>query len=220
MKAVIFDMDGLMFNTERVFVDAWNYAGEKIGIGPAGFMIMRSLGLNNDMVKKVWRGEFGDNYDHAALERYTEEYLEDYYAKNGVPVKKGLYNLLEYLSENGYKMAVASSTKTADVMKRLESTGVRKYFSAVIGGDKVKKSKPEPDIYLTACAAIGAAPPETYALEDSRNGLLAAHSAGLKPIMVPDLWQSDAEFDKILYAKLADLDEAKTLFEKIDLKGQ
>ncbi len=219
MKAVIFDMDGLMFDTERVFVDAWNYAGEKIGIGKAGYMIMRSLGLNNDMVRKVWHDEFGDDYDHDALDRYTEEYLDEYYAKNGVPVKKGLYNLLEYLDEHGYKTAVASSTKTADVMKRLQSTGVEKYFSAVIGGDKVKKSKPQPDIYLAACEAIGAIPAEAYALEDSRNGLLAAHSAGLKPIMVPDLWQSDAEFDKILYAKAVDLDEVKALFEKMDLKG-
>ena len=219
MKAVIFDMDGLMFDTERVFVDAWNYAGEKIGIGKAGYMIMRSLGLNNDMVRKVWHDEFGDDYDHDALDRYTEEYLDEYYAKNGVPVKKGLYNLLEYLDEHGYKTAVASSTKTADVMKRLQSTGVEKYFSAVIGGDKVKKSKPQPDIYLAACEAIGAIPAEAYALEDSRNGLLAAHSAGLKPIMVPDLWQSDAEFDKILYAKAVDLDEVKALFEKMDWKG-
>ncbi len=216
MKTVIFDMDGLMFDTERVFVDAWNYAGEKIGIGQAGFMIMRSLGLNNDMVRKVWREEFGDDYDHDALDRCTNEFLDDYYAKNGVPVKKGLYNLLEYLSENGYITAVASSTKTADVIKRLESTGTDKYFSAVIGGDKVKKSKPEPDIYLAACKAIGAEPAKAYALEDSRNGLIAAHKAGLKPIMIPDLWQSDAEFDKILFAKLKDLDEAKELFKKID----
>ena len=136
------------------------------------------------------------------------------------PFMKGCtQSLLEYLDEHSYKTAVASSTKTADVMKRLQSTGVEKYFSAVIGGDKVKKSKPEPDIYLAACEAIGASPTKAYALEDSRNGLLAAHNAGLKPIMVPDLWQSDEEFDKILYAKAVDLDEVKTLFEKMDLKG-
>lgn len=217
MKAVIFDMDGLMFDTERVFMKAWDYAGEKIGVGKAGYMVLKTLGVNASAVKEIWRKEFGE-YDEKTLNRYTQSFLTEYYEKNGVPVKKGLYNLLDYLKESGYKMAVASSTASCEVEKRLKMTGISDYFSAVIGGDMTAKSKPEPDIYLKACEIIGAMPQQSYALEDSKNGLLSAYRAGLKPIMIPDLWQSDEEFDKILCAKFTNLDEAKEYFMALNLE--
>ena len=191
MKACIFDMDGLMFDTERVFIDAWDYAGEKMGLGKTGYMVMKTLGSNTEECNRIWRDEFGSKVDIAALWAYSREYLEDYYGKHTVSVKPGLYDLLAYLKQRGYKLAVASSTKREKVEKHLASTNVRHYFDVVIGGDMVEKSKPEPDIYLTAAAALGVVTAECYALEDSRNGLLSAHAAGCRVIHVPDLWQPD-----------------------------
>ena len=191
MKAFIFDMDGLMFDTERVFIGAWDYAGEKLGLGKAGYMVMRTLGMNTEACNQAWRDEFGADVDIPGMWAYSREYLEDYYRRYTVSVKKGLHELLTYLKGRGYPLAVASSTKRAKVEHNLQEAGVRQYFDAVIAGDMVEKSKPEPDIYLKAAAALGVQPEDCTALEDSRNGLLSAHAAGMRAIMVPDLWQPD-----------------------------
>ena len=205
MKAFIFDMDGLMFDTERVFIGAWDYAGEKMGLGKAGFMLFRTLGMNTPACEQVWRDEFGPDVDVVAMWAYSKEYMDEYYSKYAITVKKGLYDLLTYLKRKGYKLAVASSTKREKVEKHLLSTHVRQYFDAVICGDMVEKSKPEPDIYLKAAAALGVKPEECYALEDSRNGLLSANAAGCKVIMVPDLWQPDDVVKQFILGPFEDL---------------
>ena len=94
---VIFDMDGLMFDTEKVFIKAWDYAGEKIGIGKAGYMVYKTLGMSIVASYEIWNEEFGDRYNQEELRKYTKEFLKNYYENNKVPVKQGLYVLLEYL---------------------------------------------------------------------------------------------------------------------------
>lgn len=205
MKAFIFDMDGLMFDTERVFIGAWDYAGEKLGYGKAGYMVMKTLGKNTEACNQAWRDEFGADVDIAALWDYSREYLEDYYSKYAVSAKPGLYDLLTYLKREGYKLAVASSTKRHTVERHLTSANVRGYFDVVITGDMVERSKPEPDIYLHAAAELGVQPEDCCALEDSRNGLLSAHAAGMQAIMVPDLWQPDDAVKKFIVGPFIDL---------------
>lgn len=204
MKAFIFDMDGLMFDTERVFVAAWDYAGEKLGVGKAGHMSIKTLGMNAQDCNRVWRETYPD-VDLDALWRYSREYVEKYYQRYALTAKKGLYDLLAYLEHKGYKLAVASSTNRNQVENNLIKANVRRYFSAVITGDMVEHSKPEPDIYLKACAALGEKPEDCYALEDSRNGLISAHRAGCKAIMVPDLWQPDDEVKEFILGPFDDL---------------
>ena len=165
-KAVIFDMDGLMFDTERVCVDAWNYAGEKLGLGKTGYMVLKTLGINANAAREVWFAEFGERYDEQAIRKYSDEFLKEYYAKNKVSVKKGLYELLEYLKMNGYKLAVASSTGQCGVEAHLKDAGVFEYFGAIVCGNMVERSKPEPEIYLKACEMLGEKPCDCYALED------------------------------------------------------
>ena len=212
-KAVIFDMDGLMFDTERVCVDAWNYAGEKLGLGKTGYMVLKTLGINANAAREVWFAEFGERYDEQAIRKYSDEFLKEYYAKNKVPVKKGLYELLEYLKMNGYKLAVASSTGQCGVEAHLKDAGIFEYFGAIVCGDMVERSKPEPEIYLKACEMLGEKPCDCYALEDSRNGLLSAYRAGCKPIMVPDLWEPTDEILKIIVAKFDNLDGVREYFK-------
>ena len=214
MKATVFDMDGLMFDTERVAILAWDYAGEKMGLGKTGYMVYKTLGVNVNASNQIWIEEFGDKYNEEELWKYTREFNADFYANNRVPVKKGLYVLLDYLKNNGYKLAVASSTSKRGVERNLKDAGVLEYFDALICGDMVEKSKPEPEIYLKACAALGAEPSETIALEDSRNGLLSAHRAGMKVIMVPDLWEADEEVKGFLWNMCEDLEQVKEFLEK------
>lgn len=214
MRAVIFDMDGLMFDTERVFIEAWDYAGEKIGIGKAGYMTLKTLGMNVAMSRELWIKEFGDKYNEQELRRHTKAFLTRYYTENKVPVKKGLQLLLDYLKENGFRLAVASSSPRWEVESHLRDAAVFDYFEVVVCGDMVTRSKPEPEIYLKACKLLGEKPQDCYALEDSRNGILSAHRAGCRTIMVPDLWQPDEEILSVIESKYDDLDQVREAFAK------
>lgn len=215
---VIFDMDGLMFDTERVFIEAWDYAGEKIGIGKAGYMVLKTLGMNITASYNVWNEEFGDRYNQEELRKYTKEFLQKYYSENKVPVKKGLYVLLDYLKQNNCKMAVASSSPQWEVEKYLKDANIYDYFSGIVCGDMIQNSKPDPEIYYKASAILEAEPDECFALEDSKNGILSAYRAGCKPVMVPDLWQPDEETLGFIVGKYNDLEEVKNAFENSELK--
>jgi len=214
MKAVIFDMDGVMFDTEIVFIKAWDYAGEKIGIGKAGHMSLKTLGMNIVMSEKILREEYGDSYDENGLRKYTKEFLKDYYDHNRVPVKKGLYNLLDYLTQNNYKLAVASSSPKWEVEHHLKDANVYDYFSTIVCGDMIEKSKPEPEIYLKTCELLNMLPSECIAIEDSKNGLMSAINAGCKTIMVPDMWQIDDEMKNRVHIILNNLDDVKEYIDK------
>lgn len=214
MNTIIFDMDGLMFDTESVFIKAWDYAGEKIGIGKAGYMTMKTLGMSIQMSRKFWVEEFGNKYDEDLLRKYTKEFLQKYYSENSVPIKQGLYELLDFLKQHNYKLGVASSSPRWEVEKHLRDAKIYEYFNSIVCGDMISKSKPEPEIYLKACELLGEIPENCIALEDSKNGLLAAHKAGCKVVMIPDLWQPDEEIEKILYAKFNALDNVIKFLQK------
>ena len=121
--------------------------------------------------------------------------------------------MLEYLKNENIKLAVASSSTRWEVEKHLTDAGVINYFSVIVCGDMVEKSKPAPDIYLKACELLNANPKECIALEDLKNGLLSAYRAGCKPIMVPDLWQPDEGILQIIKGKYSDLEQVKKAFE-------
>lgn len=209
IKAAVFDMDGLMFDTERLAMAAWDYAGEKMGLGKAGYMVMKTLGVTAERADEIWREEFGSNVDTKAMRRYGREFTDNFYEHNKVPVKYGLYELLDWLKSSGIKTAVASSSTRRAVLRNLESAGITDKFDIIVSGEMATRSKPAPDIYLKACELLGENPNDCIALEDSRNGLWAAHNAGCRVIMVPDLWQADEETEKILWKKLGSLLEVR-----------
>jgi HAD superfamily hydrolase (TIGR01509 family) len=209
IKAAVFDMDGLMFDTERLAMAAWDYAGEKMGLGKAGYMVMKTLGVTAERADEIWREEFGSNVDTKAMRRYGREFTDNFYEHNKVPVKYGLYELLDWLKSSGIKTAVASSSTRRAVLRNLESAGITDKFDIIVSGEMATRSKPAPDIYLKACELLGENPNDCIALEDSRNGLWAAHNAGCRVIMVPDLWKADEETEKILWKKLGSLLEVR-----------
>lgn len=211
MNAVLFDMDGLMFDTESVWAKAWDYAGKKIGAGSLEYMNIETLGMTIKGVYEICKEKFGKDYDVDLLMATRNNYVHDYYLSNPVPLKKGLVELLDYLKAKNIKMAVASSSPKEEVERYLKSSGTYGYFSAVICGDMITHSKPHPEIYERAAALVGEKPKDCLALEDARAGLWSAYNAGCKTVMIPDLWQPDEETEKILYAKLNDLTEVKKL---------
>lgn len=211
MKAVVFDMDGVLFDTESVCMKAWDYAGEVMGVGKAGYMVLKTLGMNADKAIEIIRNEFGDDFDAVKFKQTGRDYSYNFFNTYGVPEKPGFYEILDYLKNKGYKIALASSTSSQSVHHHLQEKDIEKYFDAVICGDMVEKSKPEPDIYLKACKELNENPADCVAIEDSKNGLLSAHRAGMKVIMVPDLWQGEIETDSFLMAKCENLTEIMTV---------
>ena len=142
------------------------------------------------------------------MRAYFLEAIED-----GIPLKPGIREILEYLHGNGFKVGLASSTRRAVVLDELEKSELTDYFDVIIGGDLLKKSKPEPDIYLMACHELAVDPKNAYAIEDSYNGIRAAYAAGMKPIMVPDLMPPTKEMEEKSVVICKDLLEAMKFIE-------
>lgn len=214
MNAVIFDMDGLMFDTERICMKAWDYSGETLGFGKCGNMVFKTLGCTTKRAMEILSTELGPTFDGDKFMLLTRSFAENYYKENGVPTMKGLYEILDYLKEYNFKIAVASSSSRHSVMRNLSDANIIDSFDALISGDMITKSKPDPQIYLKACEALGEEPQNCYALEDSRNGIHSAANAGCKTIMVPDLWQPDDETKAIIYAKCDSLLDAIKVIKK------
>lgn len=210
-KAVVFDMDGVMFDTESVCMKSWDTVGEEMGIGKAGYMVYKTLGMTAQAAIKILQNEFGKDFDAKLFKQKGREYSYKYFNNFGVPEKPFLHEALEYLKEKGYKLAVASSTSSDSVFHHLEEKNITHYFDKVICGDMIKNSKPAPDIYLKACEKLGEVPENCIAVEDSKNGILSAHNANMSVIMIPDLWQGETEIDKLLFAKLKSLGEIKSV---------
>lgn len=208
MKAAVFDMDGLLLDTERLAALAYDYAGEATGIGKAGYMIESVLGLTVTAADAVLAAEFGDGYDARAFAEKKREFTLRYEAQYGVPVKPYAREIISELKSLGYKLALASSTYAETVKRQLTAVGIYDSFDAVVTGDMVAHSKPAPDIYARACALVGVDPDDAVALEDGKNGILSAHAAGCRVIMVPDLWQPDDEVKRIVHAVVPNLSAA------------
>ncbi len=214
VKAVVFDMDGVLFDTEKLTAESWEKAGEALHCSSIMSVISEFLGLNSVYQKKRFHEIFGEDFPYEEFINYGRKYSENYIKEHGIPIKPGLFELLDYLKANGYHIAAASSTRHATVLRHFKEAGITEYFDTIIGGDMVEKSKPDPDIYLHAAASLGFAPQDCLALEDSPNGLTAAYRAGMKTVMVPDLIAPTPELEKMLYACVPSLSAVIPLLEK------
>ncbi len=184
---VIFDMDGLIFDTERLAVAAWVAAGQRFGVPVTPEAIVEVIGLDAQATEAVLRGRYGADMPYAEMRQFRVAHASAQIEAEGLPIKPGLYELLELLEARGIRRALATSTRHERAAQYLALAGVLGRFDAVVGGDQVVRSKPEPDIFLAAAAAVGAPPAACLVLEDSESGILAASRAGMRPILVPDL---------------------------------
>ena len=205
IQAAVFDMDGLMFDTERVGRDAWNEVGKAWGFGDLTQVNEQCLGRNKASCREIFHRFFGDKLTLDAVLDAAQPIPRRSYEEHGMPCKKGLRELLEYLKAGGIKIAMATSSDRADAEWNLQKAGLREYFNALICGDMVKRSKPDPDIYLTAARTLGVAPENCIGLEDSRNGILSVRNAGMHPILIPDLVKPDEEMLSAAEVVLSDL---------------
>ena len=218
-KTVVFDMDGVLFDTERLCMEGWSRVAAEQGIEGMDRVAKRCIGLNaNDtkaQVLNAYEDSFpGNSFPYDTFRQKVSEWFWDNIRENGLPVKKGVKKLLPYLEQNGYKIGIASSSKYDSVVSHLKQAEIIDCFSVIVTGDMVEHSKPRPDIYLLACKKLGAEPCEAYAIEDSPNGIRSAAAAGMKPVMVPDLIAPDEEMKKLSVCICEDLTEVMHFFNK------
>ena len=213
--AVIFDMDGLMLDTERRSLEFRRQIHEEKGL-PFMNLLPLTMGKNAEAAREIYLAHYGQDYPFEEIKKEIRARWDRYLENNPVPVKPGLFPLLEHLRKRGIRRAVASSTAEESALPKLEKAGIVPYMDAMVFGDMVKRSKPEPDIFLEAAARLGAEPEGCMVLEDSPSGLTAAHRAGMRPVMVPDTVQPTEEIKKILYGCVERLDQVIAIIEKME----
>lgn len=184
---VIFDMDGVIFDSERLCFECWCRLAEENNFEGMREIFPKCIGTTNVETKRIVLEHYGQDFDYDGFSKQASKLFHDIADNEGLPLKKGVIELLNALKKAHIKIGLASSTRLASVEQELKAAELYDYFDVVVGGDMLKKSKPEPDIYLMACEKIGVDPKEAYAIEDSINGIRSAYSAGMKPIMVPDM---------------------------------
>lgn len=187
IKAVIFDMDGLMIDSERV-----TYNGYKKVLGDMGLDITEEfyttlLGRTIETAKQLFENVYGKDFHLDDVIPLVHKYMADLFDNEGVPVKKGLVDLLKYLKDNNYKTVVATSSQRKRVDHILNIANISQYFDDSICGDEVTHGKPSPEVFLRACEKAGVSPEEALVLEDSEAGIQAAYSGKIKVICIPDM---------------------------------
>ncbi len=187
IKAVIFDMDGVLFDTEQVSNMTWQKLGDELNLENIHGALLDVIGLNWLDGVAVLKKRYGEEFDGDGFLKEARVRNQAWIDTNGIPLKKGVREILQFLKDHQIPAAICSSTAVPIIESHLANADLKEYFQAIIGGNLVKHSKPEPDIYLKACEAVGMAPEDCIAVEDSPNGIRSAYRAGMQTIMVPDL---------------------------------
>lgn len=204
IEAVVFDMDGLLLDTERLSFKAYCRTSEVFGLVADEALFMSLIGLNHVAgTARLAEGLAG--FADAALfdQHWQREFAE--HAEAGIPVKPGVTALLDGLAAAGIPYAIATSTKTETALKHLAATGLVERFGVLVGGDQVRHGKPAPDIYLEAAARLGTRPTLCAAFEDSENGVRAAMAAGMTTVQIPDLKHPTDDFLRLGHLVAPDL---------------
>ena len=189
MKAIVLDMDGVLFDTERVGDAAWRKAAKEMGFTEIENAIAACRGLNRTDTRAYFERQY-PSFDYLAFHERNHLIMAEMLAQ-GMPVKLGAYELLEWLKEQKWKIALATSTGKESTKHHLKSAAMTEYYEVIVTGDQVEHSKPHPQIYEIACQQLDVPPAYAYAIEDSPNGIQSAFDANMRVIMVPDMVKPD-----------------------------
>ena len=206
VKAVLFDMDGTLIDTEKYYRIFWPKALAQFGYHMTDEQVLFMRSLGRPFAPKQLKEWFGEELDYYAVRDCRKRLMEEHLDRVGIELKPGAVEILEALKKRGILAAVATATDLERTEKYLRLVGLREYFDRLISATQVKEGKPSPDIYVYACEQLGLAPEECIAVEDSPNGVKSAYGAGCRVIMVPDQTEPDEELSKLLYACVDRLD--------------
>lgn len=205
VKAVIFDMDGLLLDTEKLLVRFWVQAANEAGFPMTREDALSIRSLHRSFAIPFLRGKFGEEFDYVKIRSRRMELMNGYLSENPLELKDGAEELLNVLKERGILAAVATATDYERTKDYLTRVGIFGRFDKIVCATMVERGKPEPDIYIYAAEQLGLAPEECAALEDSPNGVMSAARAGCKTIMIPDLTEPTEELSDLIFAKCGSL---------------
>lgn len=207
VKAVIFDLDGTLIDTEKIYRQIWPEAMRQLGyeFGDERYLEMRSLG--RPFAPARFREWYGENFDYDGARKVRKVLFDDYIAKNGIQRKQGAIELVKHLKDKGIITAIATATDPERSAQYMRMTGLEGLFDRVISATMVDEGKPSPKVYKYACEELGLSTDECIAVEDAPNGVISAYRAGLRVIMVPDQSEPTDELLKMVTACVTSLDE-------------
>lgn len=203
-----------MTDTEALFLQYWCQVMGERGYPAHREVVVHCIGLDHGETQRYVKEKLGADFDYAGVMGEVGVRSREHCRTRGVPVKPGLYALLDELDRRHIPYGVATSTKGENARWRLERIGVLGRLSGLVTGDMVTAGKPEPEIFEKAARTLGLAPQECLVLEDSPHGILAAHRAGCLPVMIPDLKEPDEATERLLYARLSGLDQVAELLDR------
>lgn len=205
IRNIVFDMDGVLIDSESLILDAWKEVAASTGIADIEHTLMQCIGITAPETEALFYRTYGSDFPYHTYRAMASDIFQARIQKEGLPVKTGVYELFEFLRANNFRIGLASSTREEVVRREMESIGLLDFFHIIVCGDMVSHSKPHPEIYLKACELLNVSPSECYAVEDSPNGIRSASQAGMKPLMVPDLVAPAADLLPMIYKKFDDL---------------
>lgn len=210
VKAVVFDMDGLLVDSEVAYREAAMAAAEEMGVELSAEFYHRTIGRPWPGVADLLREEFGSAFDTERLRQISA----GRFAKAQVRLKTGVLEVLDHLDERGLPRAIASSSSRQSVLGHMTAHGILQRFHAVVAHGDYMRGKPHPDPFLAAAGRLGVAPQDCLALEDSHNGVRAAAAAGMMTVMAPDLLEATEEMRSLCVRVVRDLHEVRALLER------
>lgn len=216
VSGIIFDMDGVLIDSERQSNEGWLWAAEQLGVDMPMWLIDSFKGAPAELCCKFFDDYYKGAIDYWEAKELRTQHVYKIRETEGIPVKKGVKEVFEYIRNNGLKCAVATSTRRESAEKTLHKIGVCDYLDTVVYGDEVEHGKPEPDIFLRAAKAIGISPSEAVVVEDSINGIKAGYAADMRVVHIPDTIAIDDDIRKLTYMVCADLNGLIDVVESIN----
>lgn len=207
IRTVIFDLDGTLIDTEKYFKVFWRKAAEAFGFDMSEEQALELRSLGRPFAPALLQKWFGENFDYGAVRDKRRQIMKEYLDTRGIELKPGAEKALAWLKQNGYRVALATATPVDRATEHLKETGIYEYFDMIVSAAQVEKGKPAPDVYLFACRQLGEELENCIAIEDSPNGVLSGHAAGLRVVMVPDQTEPDEALKEKLYACISSLEE-------------
>ena len=211
IRAVLFDLDGTLTDTEKYYQEAWPKALRHFGYEVEDDFALQFRSLGRPFAPMRFKEIFGQDFDYTAVRQYRKELVEELIKQHGIPLKPGAREILSWLRERGVLTALVTANNYGRAERYLKKIDLFDCFDRIICANMVEQGKPAPDIYAFACSELGIDPKETFAVEDSPNGVTSAYLAGCNVIMIPDLTEPDEELSKKLYRRLDSLLDIRNL---------
>ena len=216
IELFLFDMDGLLFDTETIYVGYGREVAKKMGYTITKDIVEKTTGVTDDKARILFKESLGQDFPYDEMMGTVKDHILELAKKSEVSLKSGALELLEFLRENNKEMILATSSDFFMAEALINGKDLKKYFSYFVTAEDVVHGKPDPEVFLIGAKKAGVSPKKTAVFEDSFNGIRAAHAAGTFPIMVPDKLKPTEEIEKLVYKKFNSLVEVLDYFKGND----